>query len=249
MSKTVLSLRLALAAAAFALLLPAQQQAQPQLLHLTYIKVQPGMANEWREMQTTVNAAYRKEGTPWRHVWAGAVFSEVHFATVFPVGKMERYDTPNPMRKAMNDTQYQQYIQKASRIVASSHHRLVTTRPDLSLMSQRGAPSHAVVNTIVVEPGRNAAFEAALKADFLPAWRKAGLKDVWVHQTIFGSNPTEYVIVVLFEKWAEMEGGGPMVRALGAEGWDKIRQKLAGIATSVHAQTIRNVPELGYPVQ
>jgi hypothetical protein len=245
MSKTALIARLALLSAVFTVLLPAQQ-AQPELQHVIFVKTQPGMVAEWREMQAMVNEAYKKEGTPWRHVWSTAVFGEQMHVIAFPVGKMERYETGNPVRKMLNDAEYARYTQKMSRIVASSHSVLVTTRPDLSISSGRTKPHRAMVTTVVVTPGKYLEFEAFVKNDLIPAWKKAGLKDVWVDQNVMGGNATEYTILTLFDKWSEMDGGGPMVRALGKEGWDKIRARAAGLSTSIRNEVSQFAPELSY---
>jgi hypothetical protein len=236
-------LRLAILPAVFVLLLPAQE---PQLLHLVMTKLQPGAAGEYREMQAKVNEAYKKDSVPWRQVWSTSVFGEPQYVAVFPVGKMERYETPNPVRKMLNDTDYAHYSQQMSRLVASSRSVLVTTRPDLSIASENRKPKRAVVTVLIAEPGKQAAVEAVILSDLKPAWQKAGMKDVWVHQTILGGPVTEYTIVALIDNWAEMDSGGPMVRALGREGWDKIRQKVAGLATSIENSVMAHQPELSY---
>jgi len=204
------------------------------------------MTADFREMQAAINEAFKKEGIPWRAVWTTAVFGEQGFVVAFPVGKMERYDSPNPVRKAMNDADYARYTQKMNRIVASSHSVLVRTRPDLGISSGRATPSRAVVTTVVVEPGKGAAFEAFVKNQLMPAWQKGGMKDVWVDQTLMGSASTEYTFLYLFDKWAEMEGGSPMEKALGKEAWDKVRSNIAGLATSVKTEVAMYVPELSY---
>lgn len=246
MSMTALIARLALSAAAFALLLPAQQS---ELQHVTFVKLHPGMAAEYREIQAATNAAYKKEGAPYRSVWATAIFGEQMYVTVFPVGKMERYESPSPMRKVMNDTEYANYQQKMRRIVASSQSVLVRTRPDLGLSSGRTKPARALVTTIVVTPGKLQEFEAFVKNDLKPAWQKGGMKDVWADQTIMGGISTEYTFLYLFDKWSEMEGGNPMERALGREAWDKIRARIAGLATSVRTDVAQYQADLSYQAQ
>jgi hypothetical protein len=245
MNATALLTRLALSAAASALLLPAQPGSS-ELQHVIFTKVQPGMAADFREMQAEINEAYKKEGTPWRAVWTTAIFGEPGYVVAFPVGKMERYDTPNPVRKSMNDADYARYTQKMARIVASTHHVLVRTRPDLGISSGRTTANRAVVTTVVVEPGKTAAFEAFVKNHLIPAWQKGGMKDVWVDQTLMGSAANEYTFLYLFDKWAEMEGGSPMEKALGREGWDKVRSNIAGLAKSVKTDVAAYVPELSY---
>lgn len=247
MLMTALSLRLAVLSTALPLMLPAQQA--PQILHLTYVKVQPGMAMDYREMQQTVMAASKKDGTPWRDVWSTNVFGEPMFVTVFPVGKMERYDTPNPVRKMLDDTEYARYLQRMGRIVANSANVLVRTRPDLSIQSGAAEATRAVITTIDVVPGKQAEFEAFVKSDLKPTWQKAGMKDVWVHQTLMGGSQTEYTIVGLFSKWAEMNDGSPLERSLGMEGMLKLRAKGYGIVNRISNMAAMKIPELSYAQQ
>lgn len=248
MSLTALTARLAFSAAAFVLLLPAQQP-QSELLHFVTVKVHPGMSTEWLEMQAAINAAFKKEGVPWRHLWSTAVFGEPTFISVFPVGKMERYESPNPLQKTMSGVDFANFMQKAGRVVASSHGVLARTRPDLGLSSGRRKPHRALATTLVVEPGKHAAFEAYIKNDLKPVWQKGGMKDVWVAQSLIGASPTEYTVLYLFDKWTELEGGSPMERALGPEGWEKLRSKVAGVVSSVRNATIMFHTEQSYENQ
>lgn len=247
MSMTARFVRLAVLAAAVPLLLPAQQQSQ--MLHITYYKVQPGMAQDFREMQKIQNEAHKKAGTPWRDVWSTLIFGEPMFVTVFPVGKMTRYNSPNPVRAMLNDTDYARYIQQMSKIVASSQNVLVRTRPDLGISGGRQAAKYAVVTTVEVMPGKQTAFEGFITADLKPVWQKAGLKEVWVHTPVLGDSNVQYVILGLFDDWNEMEGGTAIERALGVEGARKLRDKAAGMTVSVKNMAATRIAELSYMQQ
>lgn len=244
LSLPVFTRRSAILTAAFTLGVYAQQQ--PELMHMTMVKVHPGMGPEWLELQAQAKAAYQKDGVPWRHVWVPAVFGDAVYYTVFPVGKMERYESPNPMRKTMKEAEYNLYVRRMTRVLSSSQSVLATSRPDLGLGSGRAKPVRAVATTVVVEPGKNMAFEAFVKSELRPAWQKAGMKEVWVAQMLLGGSTTEYVVLYLFDKWSEMEGGSPMERALGKQAWDQVRQKIAGLATSVRNEVIALDQDLSY---
>lgn len=241
--RTIRTIELAIVSALILLPLSAQER---QLLHIVSTKLQPGALAEYREMQTPVNQALKKDGIPWRQVWSTAVFGDPMFVSAVPVEKMDRYETPNPVRKMMNDADYELYVKKMSRLVAESKSKLVVTRPDLGLSSGRSIPKHAVITTVVVAPGRHAEFESYVKSEVIPAWKKAGIKDVWANAAVFGTYSTEYNFVALFDDWSEMNGGGPIVRVLGQEAWDNVRSKIAGLATSVQNGIASYHPALSY---
>lgn len=235
------------AVAAAAVLTLTAQQPQPQMLHITIVSVNPGMGPDYEDAQKNINDAHKKQGTPWRDVWTNAIFGEPGYVTVFPVGKMARYDSQNPMRAAMNDMEYARYLQRMSRIVRTAKNVLVRTRPELSIRSNEQKPNTlAVVTTLNVPYGKQADFENFVKGDLRAAWQKSGVKDAWVHQTVLGGATTEYVIVALFEKWAEMEGGSPLERTLGPTGMLELRAKGAGLVTHIENRTMRRVEALSY---
>ena len=83
-----------------------------------------------------------------------------------------------------------------------------------------------------------------VKSEILPVLKKAGVKDYWVHQTILGGDPNEFVVLSLVPNMAELDKPSPMVRVLGREGWLKLTGKIAGVVSSVDMSVTRLDPEL-----
>ena len=52
--------------------------------------------------------------------------------------------------------------------------------------------------------------------------------------------------MVLYEKFADLDGGSPVEKALGPEGRRKLRQKSAGVIASMEKMVARRIAELSY---
>lgn len=224
------------------------QAPGPQMFRLTTAKVKFGMSADYIALNAEMTPVFKKAGVPMRLLWATTMFGEAStFATVQPFAKFADFDAGPAIRKVMGDTAYQQYLTRGARMLESVQYRAVRTRPDLSVSSGSNTqPGTALIATVVVAPGKDAAFEALVKSEVLPAIKRAGVKDFWAHQTMFGGNPNEYLFVSLQEKWAELDGGSPLVRGMGAEAFAAYRLKLAGIVESVKYEFSRVVPEASY---
>ncbi|MCU0248430.1 MAG: hypothetical protein MUC42_17810 [Bryobacter sp.] len=234
---------LLLAATAF-----AQAPAGNEMYRVTTSKVKIGMNADYEAIAKETSAAFKQGGAPWRHVWTTSLFGDVGtYITVTPISKFAEFDQPSPLVKAMGEAKYQQYVARVGRCLESVNYKAVQFRKDLSLISDRAtAPTVAMVATAIVATGKDEAYEAVIKNEIVPALRKAGVKDAWVHRTMFGGNTNEYTVVILQDKWAELDAGSPLLRALGPEGLRALRAKLAGMTVSVEYSFIRNLPELGF---
>jgi hypothetical protein len=92
----------------------------------------------------------------------------------------------------------------------------------------------------VVKPEARAEYEAAQK-EITAAYKKAGVRSRAVLQTIFG-DLNEYVSVTPIAKFADMDGTGPLDRALGAEAAAKLRRRASSLTVSM-----RRVASLAMP--
>jgi len=223
-------------------------QDGPQMMRMTTAKVKLGMNAEYEALQKELNEALKKGGVPWRHVWTTTMFGDAGtYISVTPISKFAEFDQPSPAAKAMGDAKYQQYLARAGRCLDSVNYRAIVYRPDLSLMSDRQSePGLALVVTLVLTPGKEEAYEAIIKSDIMPALKKAGVKDAWMHKTMFGGSASEYTVVLLYNKFADVDAGSPLARGLGPDGVAALRAKTQGMIQSTSYTFIRNIPELGY---
>jgi hypothetical protein len=221
----------------------AQQQA-PAWLRLAYVKVKPSMTNEYLATQKQVSDAFKKAGQH-RDLWTTAGFGEVGaYVGVTPLNKLADLDSPGPVQKAMGEAGYERYLAQVRNCLESVSYKAVLMRPELSLVRENAPPAKmAVVVNVQVAPGRTTDFEALIKSDYLPAWKKGGADEVWVNQSVFGVTGPEYIIVVTIPNFAELDKGNAMTRALGPEGAAKLSQKSAGIITGSTVVVSRRLEE------
>lgn len=220
----------------------------PQLLSITVVSVKPDMVLEFQNfMKTTTNPALKKGGLPWRAVWqsTAAAGDAFEYVLVAPIGAFAEYDGPSPIEKALGAQGFAGWQAKAGSLVTSVRRFVVRTRPDLSFEAKRtGPPKLAVIHSVHVAPNRANDYENYLKNDFVPVMKQAQVSYV-VSQSIFGGDANEYVTLTMRESFADLDKGPVLIQALGAEGAQKLTQKLpAGTVTHLERSITRFVPEL-----
>jgi hypothetical protein len=118
---------------------------------------------------------------------------------------------------------------------------------DLTIRTDTKEPAaYALIMFVRVFPGKGPEYQAWLRNDYLPAMKKAEVKNLFVSRNIFGANPDEYVLGRLMEKLGEIDAGPLLRKALGAEGADKVMAKTAGIVASVEYRIYRYRSDLSY---
>ena len=220
----------------------------PQLLSITVVSVKPDMVLEFQNfMKTTTNPALKKGGLPWRAVWqsTGAAGNAFEYVLITPIGTFAEFDGPSALEKALGAQGFAGWQAKAGSFVTDVRRFVIRTRPDLSFEAKRtGPPKMAVIHSVHVAPNRNTEYENYIKNDFLPVMEKAQVSYL-VSQTIFGGDANAYVTLTLRESFADLDKGPVLIQALGAEGAQKLTQKLpAGTVTHVERSITRFVPEL-----
>ncbi|MGH9662663.1 MAG: hypothetical protein ACRD96_29200 [Bryobacteraceae bacterium] len=99
-------------------------------------------------------------------------------------------------------------------------------------------PTRSLVTFTHVKPDMLQEWLDIQKLEVIPALKKAGVTRRTVVQTVFG-NVYEFVVVVPFEKYSELEGHGPIPRLLAA----KLRRCVTGERTFVNLSQ----PDLAIP--
>ena len=103
------------------------------------------------------------------------------------------------------------------------------------------------MQTFHVLPGKGGDFTSVMTSDFLPAYKKAGVKDLWVYATNFGGPAGQIVIVQPLAKVAELDQGNPLNRAgLTPEVLQQMNARRNAVVSGVDLEVARRVPELSY---
>ncbi|MEK6301853.1 MAG: hypothetical protein AABO41_14170 [Acidobacteriota bacterium] len=230
--------------------------AQPQQWSsISIVRVKPDMVTEWQDLQkNVVNPALKKAGVKERSVFETAVFGESYeYVVITPITSFAQYDEPmSPLRKALGDDAWRDYITKSRRCVVSAHTFGDLARLDLSymgkMMTMTGPPKLAVVNSISVVPGRGTAFENLVKSDVLPVMKKANVIGYFVSQTVFGGDGYGYTTVTFMDSFAEIGKGSPFHQVLGPAGAASFFAKFAGIVAHQERVIARFNPELSFAI-
>lgn len=191
--------------------------------------------------------AQKKAGLPWRATYRPASYGDAFtFVAVLPVANYAQFDQPNPVQKALGD-RAAKFNQRLRQMILSRETIGQTLQPEFSIES--GSTTHApliLVQQRKLLPGRAAEFNQLLTSQLLPAYRKAGIKDFWMHFTNFGA-PIGRTSVRPIASFAELDSPqSPLAKALGAEAAQKINQQLIAMTDTLENTVMRLVPELSY---
>jgi hypothetical protein len=224
----------------------AYSQDSPQRLRLAEIHARVGQTADFEGLVKLANEASKKSGIPWRQTWSVSQFGEggVYYL-VSPVKNFAQFDEDGPISKLTVEERLD-YANLARNAVESAHYKLIEFAKDLSLQSDRkDAPKFARITVVHALPGKGEELESAIKDFLLPAFTAAGVKDFWVHRTVMGGQIGEYIYVLLFDKWADLDALGSTAKVLG----DNYGKYMARIAASVQAgenMILKHDPKLSY---
>jgi hypothetical protein len=97
-----------------------------------------------------------------------------------------------------------------------------------------------------VRPEKVSEYTALVKSESLAAAKKAGLKFYTVSQVRYGEPSTEFVSVSGLSKWADLDGGLWIQKAMGEEGYQRFLAKLRPLTIESEAEIYSVVFESSY---
>jgi hypothetical protein len=226
-------------------------QPTPVRIQVTVIQLKPDMMTTWEDLQKNeLIPAQKKAGLPWRQTLAnGASGQGFTRITIVPLANYAQLDMPGFIQRAVSAEANANYNAKLRTTILSQHAAIVTLQPDLSIDSNATTPlGLQVVQTVELLPGKGDAFAASMKEDYLPAYKKAGVKDYWVFNTNQGGPGGERTLVRPIAKYADLDQQGLLAKAgLTEEQQDKIGERRnATLASGIKTEVFRFIPELSY---
>lgn len=243
---SVLLLAATLAPSSFAQNQPtAQTPAAPQAYWVMVTHVKPEMVNEYREfLKNETLPAFKKAGGKEWATWMTAIFGEGGvFWTIRPIDSLKQFDEPNFIVKALGEAGAQAWAAKRGRMIISSRSFMITARPDLGIAPKTNeAPKVGVGGRHSVTLGRTAEYEKWLKESLLPALEKTNVKGLYVSRVGLGGDPNEYILLSLFDSFADLEKHIRSIEKAAAEA--KLGPEPAGIVTHIERAVFRYIPEL-----
>jgi hypothetical protein len=103
-----------------------------------------------------------------------------------------------------------------------------------------------LVTTYRVQSGRGAEFAASIREDFLPPYRKAGVRDYWFDVATAGNVPAgERTLVRPLAKYAEFDEPGFLTKAGFTQAQiDKLNARRNAVSEGVTNVVYRFIPDL-----
>jgi hypothetical protein len=230
----------------------ATPPAAPTFIRLAIVEIRPDMVADYLAMQKSETIpALQKAGVPYRHAWRTGQFGTgFTVAYLSPIKSFAMLDEPNPVVKALGEEGARQHGMKMAKFIASSRTYALRDRPDLGIKTE-GAPMAklGVLASVEVVPGRTTEWETILKNEWTPALKKAGVASYSVSQVVFGGSAGQYYTFTPLENYAQLDGGHPIIKAIGEAGMNRIMAKMGPSTRSVERFIIRYDEELSFRMQ
>jgi hypothetical protein len=219
--------------------------AAPQWASVSVIRIKPDMTNEWIELnKNTIIPALKKAGVKER-----SCFTTAQLASHSSMPLLHRL-----LPSLMASRHCTRLWRAGLSVLPEKARRMVTSvtpadesRMDLSYVGKMtGPPNLAVVAAITVAPGRTEEFENLLKTVVLPAVKKGEAKGYFVTQTMLGGDISAYTTVTMYDSFADMAKGSPLVKGMGAAGYASFLRKTAGLVVKAERAVYRFNSELSF---
>ena len=228
----------------------AAQQPPPQRIAVQVTQVRPDMVGTYQDLiKNEANPGLKKAGVAYRWMWANGPSGQAFtFVSVQPITNYAQYDQPGALQRALGADGVASYNAKLRPTIVSQHAYIQTLRQDLSILSGSSTPpAFAVIQVFQVAPGKGDEFTSSMTSDYLPNYRKAGVKDFWAYATNFGAPGGQILTVRPIATYAELDQPGLLNRAgLSAEAAAKIGARRAAVATVIDNEAVRFVPDLSF---
>lgn len=226
------------------LLAPSAVTGQPTppgpLVVLSTIDVRPDQYAEFGALQTEAMAAQRKGGQAWRETWHVGTFGRPYRVSVMrPMAGYDELDGPSFTVRGGGAEQAASINERARRMIAGQHITALRMRPDLGYGTRPAVMQVAVLTAMTVAPGRQAEFEAIVRDVVVPAFKKAGEPYLGLSQVVMGGDPNQYVAWTLYDSFADVAKGDPLLRALGPQAFAAYRARLSGIVIGEERTLLR----------
>lgn len=223
-------------------------QSGPLAAHsqVVLVHVKSDMLNEWMDLQKTeLIPAQKKGGVTTRTTYQTVFGNTNEFLTVTPLGKYAEFDGPSYLDHALGAAGAARLATKLQKCLESRQVFISNALPELSSAPAGQLPALGVFTRVRVATGKLEDYEAFLKGEILPIYKKADV-GMTVSRRGLGADSNDVVQISWLSKMADIDVGSPITRALGPAGTAKLLAKTAGMGTLVEQVVRRRVPDLSY---
>lgn len=216
---------------------------------VTVVRVKPDMLNEWIDLQKNeVIPAQKKGGVKERTVLQTAIGNAFEYTILTPFPSFEALDAPPVNVRVLGAEGAARLGEKIRKCVDFQRSYLVNRVDDLAIPQGDAIASRMTV--VRPAPGKMQDYLSHLRADVLPAMKKAKADGKIAGYSVstrgVGAQAGEASTTTYYNKFADMEGGNPVIMALGAAAAAPITAKGAALATGVQTIIRRRVADLSF---
>jgi hypothetical protein len=215
----------AFVAAAF-LVTPARAQ-QANIQRIIFYTLKPDRVGDFLAATKEFGEVAKKGGSERYYYTLHSLTGANEYARVDSYVKWADLDaaaSPEPKLKEQA-AEIQGITARINQCIESSHRIIDEVLPDLSLPQTGGVQMLRVLRQRV-RPDKVGEFVALQKSEASPAAKKAGLKFYTVSQVRYGEPNSEFVSVSGLAKWADLDGGTWIQKAMGEEGYQRFVAKV-----------------------
>jgi hypothetical protein len=228
----------------------AAPQAPAVRLQVQMTQVKPEMLGTYQDLiKNELIPGLKKAGVQFRWTYANGPSGQgFTFISAQPVTNYAQFDQPGALQKAIGADGVANFNAKLRPTLVSQHTYLQTLRQDLSIQSNSPTPpALLVVQSFQIAPGKGNDFTSSMTSDYLPNFKKAGVKDFWAYATNFGAPGGQIVTVRAIAKYAELDEPGLLNKAgLTQDAIQQIGARRAAVASVIENNLVRLVPELSF---
>lgn len=224
------------------------QPAQPKIRRVTFYTVKADRIGDFLAATKEYAEVVKKAGSE-RHLsmWA-SVSGHREYVQVRHSQKYAELDQLQDPKTKDIARQITMIVARINGTVESARTVISTIDEETSLPIPSGQPqTYSRVMQTWVRPGQVDNYRALIKSEILPAAKKAGLKLYSRSRVRMGGSTFEFSSVTGFDKWADLDGEAPIVKAVGGQAaYDKFLAKLNPMITRTEVQVYRFLKDQSY---
>jgi hypothetical protein len=220
--------------------------APPAHSQVVIVHVKSDMLNEWIDLQKNeLIPALKKGGITTRTTYQTVFGNTSEYVTVTPFDKYAVFDGQSPQVRALGAAGSARLVAKLQKCTESRQVFIANAMPELTTATPADAPPIGVFTRVRVAPGKLPDYEAFVKSELLPIYKKANVPITHTRRGL-GANTNDVTSIAWLNKMADIDAGSPLLRALGPAGVTKFLAKSGTMGTLVEQVVRRRVPDLSF---
>jgi len=192
--------------------------------------------------------ALQKGGRDMRRAWRTQGIGRAYeVAYLYPIKTWGELDDDPPIRKALGADGEKAYNAKIRPMLVGSRSFALRLRTDLSYgLDAKEPPKMGILAHVQVAPGKQAAYEGSIKSDWIPALKKANVSLYAVYEVLLGGNMGEYYSFTPIDKFAALDAGHPIMKALTPAHYNLLATKMGANLSSVERSITKLDEDLSF---